>query len=207
MDHRPLCEGLENLKSRFMPGFLMKGALMANYVYQQVICSESFLNQYFIDKYPFGENEPTDSPYITFNQIMEVSDLGQYSEEFDYHICYGYGFSYRKTSDEHYLVKFATRWNYPYPAIHRAIEIDHTLKWYAVEENFLYASLFYWDGGVKESICMLASEVFDNWVENHYKLDESLSDEDSIVWYYLQDNELEWIDWQDSLNLPRYNEK
>ena len=32
----------------------------------------------------------------------------------------------------------------------KAIEIAHDTEWYAVEENYIYVSHFYWDDGVKE---------------------------------------------------------
>ncbi|MGT2715873.1 hypothetical protein [Streptococcus respiraculi] len=176
---------------------------MDNYIYQQVICSRDFLEQYFIDYYPTYEDKCLDPPYISFNRLMRVSNLVEYQEKYGEYIYYGYGFSYREISDGKYIVKFATKREYPIAAINQAIAIDSTIEWYAVEENCSYISKFYWNHGVKEAIELLMDDFF-IWIEKHYELDDSLSDEDHIAWYYLQNRKAFWIPFPDDLNLPRF---
>ncbi|KXT77148.1 hypothetical protein STRDD11_02701 [Streptococcus sp. DD11] len=180
---------------------------MANYVYQQVICSKDFLEKYFLDFYPIQKEERMDPPYISFNRLMGVVDLEEYYEKYGQYIYYGYGFSYKEQADGRYLVKFATRHDYPIAAIRQAVNLEHTIEWYAIEECCIYISKFYWNDGVKELIQVVGNlSTFVDWVEENYEFDEGLSDEDHIFWYYLQEHggAWPWLAWSDELNLPRY---
>ena len=176
---------------------------MANYVYQQVVCSKDFLEKYFIDDYPIDKEKRIEPPYISFNKIMGVSDISEYCEKFGECIYYGYGFSYIEQTDGRYLVKFATKREYPIAAIRQAITIDSTIEWYAVEENCIYISKFYWNDGVKEAIAILLDDFF-TWVKRHDELDDSLSDEDHITWYYIQDHTISWLPCSEDQTLPRF---
>lgn len=51
---------------------------MANYVYQQIICSKDFFEKYLIDYFPICKNEKMDPPYISFNKLIGVSNLNDY---------------------------------------------------------------------------------------------------------------------------------
>lgn len=178
---------------------------MANYVYQQVICSKDFFETYFLDYYPIDEKR-IGPPYISFNKLMGVKNIGKYGELFGEYIYYGYGFTYQMRLDGLMVVTFATKWSYPIAAIKAAIHMDHNLEWYAVEENCIYVSRFYWNHGVKEAICLLGDD-FGRWAEARYEFEEALVDSDHIVWYYLLENKINWLDRATLLDLPRYYEE
>ncbi|HFU3730364.1 TPA: hypothetical protein ACGO80_002053 [Streptococcus suis] len=178
---------------------------MANYVYQQVICSKDFFETYFLDSYPIDERK-IDPPYISFNKLVCVKNIGEYGEQFGEYIYYGYGFTYQMRSDGLMVVTFATQRAYPIAAIRAAIQLDHSLEWYAIEENCIYVSRFYWNNGVKEVICLLGDDFAERaW--DKYEFEESLADSDHIVWYFLLENDAKWLGWSSGLGLPRYYEE
>ncbi|NQJ69290.1 hypothetical protein HO543_09765 [Streptococcus suis] len=84
--------------------------------------------------------------------------------------------------------------------IRAAIQLDHNLEWYAVEENCIYVSCFYWNHGVQEEIYLLDDD-FGTWVEARYEFEEGLADSDHIVWYYLLENKINWLDRATLLDL------
>ncbi|HGC8953126.1 TPA: hypothetical protein ACG5KU_002294 [Streptococcus agalactiae] len=176
---------------------------LASYVYQQIICSESFLKDYLFDYYPLGEAENRESPYITFNKLVGVKSLNEYAQNFGAYIYYGYGFTYKKRSDGKFIVKFATRWEYPISAIQKAIEIDNTVEWYAVEESCIYVSRFYYEDKLLESVTTLQDD-FVEWAQKHIDFEDGLSDDDHIVWYYLLQCELPWVPISEKLDLPKF---
>ncbi|TWS95355.1 hypothetical protein [Streptococcus sp. sy018] len=165
---------------------------MANYVYQQVICSKEFLEKYLLDYYPIGDQR-RDPPYISFNKIVGVRDIGEYREKYGEYIYYGYGFTYRERADGRYTVKFATKRDYPIPAIEKSIQLDHQVKWYAVEESCIYVSRFEWRNGIQERVVLL-DESFDDWygVEETNELGDTLEDCDHLIWYYLAEKSVTW---------------
>ncbi|HEM5984408.1 TPA: hypothetical protein U2B44_000817 [Streptococcus suis] len=180
---------------------------MVNYVYQQVVCSQEFFETYFLDYYPIDENR-IEPPYISFNKLVNVKDIGVYRERFGEYIYYGYSFTYKKRSDGLMVLTFATKRDYPIAAIRAAIQLDHSLEWYAVEENCIYVSRFYWNHGVQEEIYLLDDDDdFGRWVEARYEFEEALADSDHIVWYYLLENKNNWLDRATLLDLPRYYEE
>ena len=176
---------------------------MANYVYQQVICSKDFFETYFLDCYPIDEKR-IDPPYISFNKLVGVKDLGEYGEQFGEYIYYGYGFTYQMRSDGLMVLTFATKRDYPIAAIRAAIQLDHTVEWYAIEENCIYVSRFFWEQGVQEEICLLNDDEFGKWAWDRYEFEELLADSDHIVWYFLLENDIEWLSWSSSLDLPSF---
>lgn len=176
---------------------------MANYVYHQIICTEDFLQKYLLDYYPFYENKKLDSPYISFNKLTNVKDIREYSNLYGVYIYYGYGFSYLKRDDNKFVVKFATRWEYPISAIQKAMELDHTVEWYAMEESCIYVSKFYFQNGLMEDIALLTDD-FNKWADENYDFEESLSDNDHLIWYYLPQIKQRWIPYTDKLELPKY---
>ena len=52
---------------------------MANYVHNKIICTKEVLNKYFIDYYPFNDEDKLNKPYITFNNIFNVKSINEYS--------------------------------------------------------------------------------------------------------------------------------
>lgn len=176
---------------------------MANFVFQQVICSREFLEKFFIDYYPIHKDGCMERPYISFNKIVGVTSLNEYKEKYGEYIYYGYGFSYMDLADGRVAMKFATTWNYPIAAIHRSLTLDQSIEWYAVEENNLYVSRFYWEQGVQERIALLGDDFY-LWSEAQQLIEDELSDEDHLLWYFMKDHQVSWIPWTDDLNLPRY---
>ncbi|AND79108.1 hypothetical protein [Streptococcus pantholopis] len=176
---------------------------MANYVYQKIICSKKFLDSYLIDYYPISQNDRIVPPYISFNRLVGVSDLSEYREKFGEHIYYGDSFTYSECENGLFEVKFTTKRDYPIAAIRRAIEVEHSVEWFAVEDNCIYVSHFYWSDGIKESIHTLGS-AFGSWYSKQYELEESLEDSDHLIWYYLNEHKCSWILWSDSLPIPRF---
>lgn len=176
---------------------------MVNFVFQQVICSREFPEKFFIDYYPIHKDNPLDRPYNSFNKIVGTTSLNGYKEKFGEYIYYDYGFSYKNLADGRVFLKFATKWDYPIEAIHHALTLDHSIEWYAVEENDLYVSSFYWEQSAQERIVLLG-DGFYVWSENQQLIEKSLSDEDHLLWYFLKDHQVPWISWTDDLNLPRY---
>lgn len=86
-------------------------------------------------------------------------------------------------------MKFATCWKYPIFAIFNAIEKDNSIMWYAVEENCIYVSRFYWSDGVQESISIFGCE-YEDWYYNNEILMESIEDSDYHIWYYMDERKL-----------------
>ncbi|HEM3636316.1 TPA: hypothetical protein U1C44_001812 [Streptococcus suis] len=175
---------------------------MANYVYQQVVCSQEFFETYFLYYYPIDENR-IEPPYISFNKLVNAKDIGVYRERFGEYIYYGYSFTYKRRSDGLMVLTFATQRAYSIAVIRAAIQLDHSLEWYAIEENCIYVSRFYWNNGVKEAICLLGDD-FGKWAWDRYEFEESLADSDHIVWYFLLENDVKWLGWSSGLGLPRY---
>ncbi len=176
---------------------------MANYVYQQIICSKDFLEKYLVDYFPFCKEEKMEPPYISFNKLLGVSNLNDYREKYGQYIYYGDGFSYKKQENGTYLVKFTTRWDYPIAAIRQAILLDHTVEWYAIEENCIYVSHFYWSHGVQESVNVL-DDTFGEWSWDRYEFEETLDSCDHLIWYYLLEHKNKWQAWSSELELPRF---
>lgn len=177
---------------------------MANYVWNKVICNEQTLNKYFIDYTPI-DDEVMDKTYITFNKIIGVKSLHEYSEKVGTTIYYGYGFSYRSMGNSICEIMFCTRWKYPIQAIKKLLEISNETVWYLVEENYRYISKFYWDNGVKEKIMPL-KEDFDEWLEENQDVYINLEDYDTDVWYYLQETSKNWMNWENDDDFKRYEE-
>lgn len=56
---------------------------MTNYVFHKILCSKNFLDNYLLDYYPLGKDKKIYPPYISFNKLVGVFDLGEYLEHFD----------------------------------------------------------------------------------------------------------------------------
>ena len=176
---------------------------MSNYVWHRVICRKDMVERYFIDTDPFGDGRPLERPYLSFNRLFGVKDLGEYSEKYGVHISYGYSFSWEELPDGLCEVKFVTRWEYPIRAIVRLLELSHDSVWFAVEENHIYISKFYWSNGVKEDVMYIAEE-YDEWLGEHEDLFESLVDPDEEVWHFLPTATGTWLNWESADGFSRY---
>lgn len=162
---------------------------MANYRFHRIICSKEFLEEYLFDYCPFGKYLG-DSPYITFNKLFQVLNTSEYSEKYGAYIYYGFGFNYQYLDDGKCEVKFATRWDSPIPAIKKAISLEHSLKWYEVEEACESILLHHWSNGVRQTIFGL-DEKWEEWsrLEEQLDFEDTLEGYDHLIWYYLNDNE------------------
>ena len=143
---------------------------MANYVYNKIVCKKEVLEKYFLDYIPFYENEVLDEPYITFNKILDykIPKVGyDHHKEHGVIIYYGNGFEYNEIDNGWFEIKFETRWDYPIKPIVKVIELcKEEIIWYAVEENFIYFSKFYWkDNKVLEDTLYSETADFENWLK------------------------------------------
>lgn len=166
---------------------------MANYVYNRIICSKETMYKYFIDYNPFNDKKEKFKihPYITFNKLYNVKDLNEYYIKYGTNIYYGYGFAYREIENNVYEIKFVTLKYYPIMAIIKLFEMDCTAIWYAVEENRIYVSKFFWEENeLKEGILYLETEEFYNFQEKTNKI--KYSDYDIEVWQYTTMSKRDW---------------
>lgn len=134
---------------------------------------------------------PLDHPYISFNKLVGVNSLNEYDDLYGEHIYYGWGFTWEEREDGLVEIKFLTRWEYPICAITKAIEIAHDTEWYAVEENYIYVSHFYWDDGVKEDVLYIEDEYSD-WRHKYPEFSDVIELPDEIAWYYLNTAKGRW---------------
>lgn len=185
---------------------------MANYVYNKIVCSESFLNEYLIDYYPIRKEERLNKPYISLRKVLGLESIADISYENNgAPFSYGHGFSYEKRKDGLYEVKILTRWYYPIVSIIKSIEIDNTVKWYSFEENRVYISKFeysYKEKRVVESV-LNVGEDFEKYLA--YVLDYGIEEEykncDDWLWHF-KFSEENWVLWESKSNeelIKRYD--
>lgn len=161
------------------------------------------LDQFFIDTDPLGDGTPVEQPYISFNKLFGVKSLNEYYDKYGIHISYGWGCSWEMQPDGLCEIKFCTRWQYPIRAIIRTLELSHDTVWFAVEENHIYVSKFYWNNGVKEDVLFIENE-FDQWLDDNMDFDDSLEDPDDGVWHYLPTAKEKWENWPSEDGFSRY---
>ena len=180
---------------------------MSNYVWHKVICRKEILDQYFIDQDPFGDGTKLQEPYITFNKLFGVHSLNEYSEKYGVHIYYGFGVSWEIQPSGLCTIKFCTRWEYPIKAIVQAITLENDIVWFAVEENCIYVSKFYWSEleGVQEDVLFI-EDGYDKWLDVNWNFEDSLQDPDYGVWYYLQTVSNDWRTWKSDDGFSRYQD-
>ncbi len=179
---------------------------MSNYVWNKVVCSKDTCEKYFLDYDPFGDGQLREVPYITFNKLFGVKSLDAYDKSIGRTISYSWGTSYKETENSLYEIKFAIRWDYPIQAIKKAIELDNSLVWYAVEENVIYVSKFYWDNGIKEDVVFVEDEYYE-WSMKNAEFDNSILDRDEGddgIWYFLPTATLKWRNWESKDGFKRY---
>ena len=183
---------------------------MANYVYNMIICPIEAFYRYFFDNDPFGDGKQT--IFISFNKIFDVQSVGEYIDKIGTPISYGNGVSFTWQSENRCVLKFQTRNYYPIEAIIKAIELSHDIEWFAVEENQIYVSKFYWGSDhVKEYVLHIEKE-YDTWITNYADFDDALFEEneaDCGVWYFLrycksEGCKNEWHEWQSEDGFSRY---
>lgn len=170
-----------------------RGWLMANYVYNRIICTKEVLDKYFLDDEPFEENKKVDEPYITFNKLFNTKLDEKYSELYGECINYGDGFEYHHLEDDNVEIIFNTRWRYPIKAIERALGLcKNNIVWYAVEENLIYVSKFYWDNEIIEETLYLENRAdFEKFNE-----DNSKPTSDFWIWEYKPEEKEGWNIWK-----------
>lgn len=180
---------------------------MANYVSNRVICTKKFFDNYFIDPYSLGEESYEyckKHKYISFNKLFDVKNLDEYYEKYGEYIYYGFFYEMKEISNELVEVKFKTRHNYPILAIKKAIELEHDIIWYCVEENVIYISKFLWENNcVKEKVLNIENDNFYDWCDNFDIKPSSTADD--TIWYYEPKNR-EWIAWECDDLIERYKD-
>lgn len=170
---------------------------MANYVSNKVLCSKSFFDKYFLDPYSLGEESYeycNENKYISFNKLFDVKDINEYYEKYGEYIYYGCFYEIKEIDDELVEVKFKTKHYYPIFAIIKAIEIDHNIVWYCVEENIIYISKFFWNqNGIMEETLNIENDEFYEWYDNCDKKMDFLADD--TLWYY-EPKDSKWTVWE-----------
>lgn len=180
---------------------------MANYVSNKVICSKNFFDKYFLDPYSLGEESYEyckENKYISFNKLFNVKDVNEYYEKYGEYVYYSCFYEIREISDELVEVKFKTKHYYPISAIKKAIEIDHNLVWYCVEENIIFISKFSWHLNciIEETLNLEDAEFYD-WYDNCDI--KNISSADDTVWYYEPKNN-KWIVWECDDLITKYKD-
>ena len=164
---------------------------IANYVHNKIICTKEVLNKYFIDYYPFNDEDKLNKPYITFNNIFNVKSINEYSPN----IYYGYGFTYDKIEDDKYEIKFFTRWLYPIEAILKVISLcKNDITWYACEGNMNIVSKFYYKNKkVYEDVLDLSNTDFEDWYKNNIESGKIKYEyPNSSIWIYKPEEKKGW---------------
>lgn len=182
---------------------------MANYVANKIVCSQAFYDNYLFDANPFGEETPDEyvrtHPYITFNRLYGVNSIGEYSEQYGTYVAYSHGYTVEDYTEDEVIVKFMTRWHYPIHAIVKAIEIDHTVEWFCVEENSIYLSKFYWKNGkTVEATLYIEDEYYDRWEKLTEEQLDMYRDCDDLVWYMDWGASHNWMVWETDDLIERY---
>lgn len=170
---------------------------MANYVANKVICTKSFFYKYLLDPCSLGEDDYEyckKHKYISFNKLVNVNDINEYYQKYGTYIDYGYFYTLKEIENNLVEVKFKTRWYYPISAILKAIELEHDIIWYCVEENCIYISKFLWkNNNVLEEVLDINADEFDNFYNKYNIKCDGLADD--IIWYFKPKNNI-WTIWQ-----------
>ena len=140
------CKSCENTYKKVKQIAICRGETMSNYVANKIICKKKFYEKFFLDLNAFGDVELDDyiktTPYITFNKLYNVKSINEYRDKYGTYIYYGFGHSVKELNNDLVEIKFQTSKYYPICAIKKAIELDNSIVWYAVEENLIYISKF-----------------------------------------------------------------
>ena len=183
---------------------------MANFVSNRVICKRSFYEKYFYDTNPFGMEKSNEyvkeKSYITFNKLYKVKSLDEYMEKYGEYIYYGYGYNVKQLDNDLVEIKFQTKWFYPICAIVKAIELNHSIIWYAIEENIIYYSKFSWKDNkvIEETLCIENDKCFEAWYDQNTF--NNLKSYDDSLWYYNYENNPNWKRWDTDDLVKRYKD-
>ncbi len=183
---------------------------MANFVSNRVICKRSFYEKYFYDTNPFGMEKSNEyvkeKSYITFNKLYKVKSLNEYMEKYGEYIYYGYGYNVKQLDNDLVEIKFQTKWSYPICAIVKAIELNHSIIWYAIEENIIYYSKFSWKDNkvIEETLYIENDKCFEAWYGQN--IFNNLKCYDDSLWYYNYENNPNWKRWDTDDLVKRYKD-
>ncbi len=188
---------------------------MSNYVANKIICKKKFYEKFFLDLNAFGDVELDDyiktTPYITFNKLYNVKSINEYRDKYGTYIYYGFGHSVKELNNDLVEIKFQTSKYYPICAIKKAIELDNSIVWYAVEENLIYISKFEWnENKVVEKTLYIETDKFNNWYDENIcngNTYDNLEDCDDAIWYLNDYSEQDWKLWKTDDLIKRYISK
>ena len=185
---------------------------MANYVSNKVICTKAFFDKYFLDPNSLGKenyDHCKKEKYISFNKLFGVKDVHEYYDNYGANVYYGFWYCIKEIDNEHIELMFQTKSCYPICAIIKAIELDHSIIWYALEDNAIYISKFVWENGkVIEKVLNLENNDFDAWYDkniyngNTYDINKAY---DSF-WYYDYKSRKDWMTWECNDLIKRYKD-
>ena len=141
--------------------------------------------------------------YITLNKLFNTKIDKNYSKFYGEYIYYGDGFEYNELEDGNVEILFNTQWNYPIKAIEKALELcKNDIIWYAVEENLIYISKFYWDNKTVEETLYLEDRIdFEKFNEENASPDTNF-----WIWNYKPESKKGWKIWECSDLNKRYFE-
>lgn len=186
---------------------------MSNYVSNKVICKKSFFEKYFLDPYALGKDNYAycnEHKYISFNKLYEVKDVNEYREKYGQYVDYSSFYEVKDIENGYVKITFRTRCLYPICAIKKAIEIDHSIIWYALEENVIYISKFIWEKDkVIEKTLNIENDDFVEWYDKHIyngNTYDNIDDSDDAIWYYDYENRNDWITWPSDDLIKRYKD-
>ena len=144
--------------------------------------------------------------YITFNKLYKVKSLNEYMEKYGEYIYYGYGYNVKQLDNDLVEIKFQTKWSYPICAIVKAIELNHSIIWYAIEENIIYYSKFSWKDNkvIEETLYIENDKCFEAWYGQN--IFNNLKCYDDSLWYYNYENNPNWKRWDTDDLVKRYKD-
>ena len=184
---------------------------MANYVSNKVICTKAFFDKYFLDPYSLGEEDYDyckKEKYISFNKLFDVKSIYEYYDNYGANIYYGFWYCTKEIDNEHIELMFKTKWRYPMCAILKAINLDHSIIWYALEDNAIYISKFIWDNDkVIEKTLNIENDDFYNWYDKNVlsgNTYDNIHMSDDSVWYYDYESRKDWMTLECDDLIKRY---
>lgn len=136
---------------------------MSNYVSNRIICKKDFLKKYLYDEHPAGVLQQSISPIakISFNHLFSMSTIDQYKAVHGTTIAYDYGVGCMDIDQDFVDIRFQTERYYPIRAILKAIQLDHSIIWLCVEDNYQYISIFQWSSD-EEKVTELIVDLFNS---------------------------------------------
>lgn len=161
---------------------------MSNFVSNRIICKKDFLKKYLYDENPAGVLQQSISPIakLSFNHLFSMSTIDEYKAVHGTTIAYDYGVGCMEMDPDFVDIRFQTEKCYPIRAILKAIELDHSIIWMCVEDNYQYISIFQWSSDiddVKEYIVdLLNSDKYAAHIEEIGSM--TIHSWDEGLWHY-----------------------